>query len=48
MKYSKPEITVLASAVDAIQAFTKGGIQHRDNPGMLPAKYSPPAYEADE
>jgi hypothetical protein len=47
MKYSKPEIAVFALAVDAIQAITKGGVQHRDN-AVLPATYSPPAYEADE
>jgi hypothetical protein len=48
MKYSKPQILETAPAVVAIQALTKGGFQHRDNPGMSPATYSPPAYEADE
>jgi hypothetical protein len=48
MKYAKPVLALSAPALDAIQSITKGGVQHRDNPGVLPATYSPPAYEADE
>lgn len=43
MKYQKPEVAVLDSAYDAIQATSKNG-QNLD----LPHHPTIPAYEADE
>jgi len=44
MKYEKPELTVLGTALDAIQTMTKG-MGKKDNPQEFP---STSAYEADE
>lgn len=41
MKYEKPEIVVLASALDAVKSTVKGAGSH----DILPSN---PAYEADE
>lgn len=44
MKYTKPEVTVLANAVDAVQSSGKGINQHPDAPMNVTIS----AYEADE
>ncbi len=44
MKYSKPEVVVLASAAEAVQGTMKGGQVWEDFPSFLTLN----AYEADE
>ncbi len=44
MKYTKPEVRLLACAVDAIQSSGKGSQPHADSPLNVTVS----AYEADE
>ena len=46
MKYTKPQVTLLASANDAIQSDTQKLIQHTYDALNEPASFA--AYEADE
>ncbi len=47
VKYTKPELLIMAAAAVAVQSTSKGGTQHLDN--IMQQTYSnPPAYEADE
>lgn len=48
MKYAKPEITAVGSAVVAVQGEVKGSTGIRDNFPTLPATYTVSAYQADE
>jgi|HubBroStandDraft_5_1064220.scaffolds.fasta_scaffold55028_2 hypothetical protein len=49
MKYVKPEIVPLGTAVTAVQTIlSKGPYPHRDNVGTPATFNDPPAYEADE
>ena len=45
MKYEKPRVTCLSSALDAIQMQSQKGNSSTDNNG---GHLTPPAYEADE
>lgn len=46
MKYEKPEIVTMASAITAIQGTCEKNLTHQDNcGGSFPTT---PAYEADE
>ena len=45
MKYEKPQVVLLESAIKAIQS---GNITKAQNPADLNNKPSVPAYEADE
>lgn len=44
MRYTKPEVRILSSAVDAIQSSSKGSRPHPDSPLNVTVS----AYEADE
>ena len=50
MKYEKPDVTKLGTAVSAIQGLSKGGPYMIDvqQPGVRPNTHTEPAYEADE
>ena len=50
MKYEKPEVVKLSTAVRAIQGLSKGGPFAIDvqQPGVRPNTHTEPAYEADE
>jgi len=45
MKYEKPEVNILANAVDAVQSMAHKNSQPQDNPVSAAGN---PAYEADE
>jgi hypothetical protein len=45
MKYEKPEVNILANAVDAVQSLANKHSSPQDNPTSLAGG---PAYEADE
>jgi hypothetical protein len=49
MEYAKPEVTLLAPALSAVQSHVgKASTGSLDSIPPQQATYSPPAYEADE
>jgi hypothetical protein len=48
MKYTKPQVTLLASATDAIQSDTMKPFQHVVDNAITQTKGTSAAYEADE